>query len=266
MTICRVATSKLSIAAAASLLATAMVGCNRDDSRVSPALTEPEVAARPAGYSVVEVADGATIRGTIRTAGRAPARVPLTVDHDMGVCGQREILSESLLVSQNGSVRNAVVWLENTTEGKVWPEGEVVLDQKQCVYRPHVLVVGTDQPIRFTNADAVIHNVNTFPRENPALNFSLLPKGEGRPVSKSLKFPDEIKVTCDSHKWMSAWIVVRDNPYFAITREDGSFEIEQIPAGTYKMVVWHETLERVEKTVQLGVGETHTEDLQLRSR
>ena len=247
-----------------------MVGCGSEEGGgtvvqpISPARPSPSDAAD--AYQVASVEQGATLRGTIRYSGTPPQRTALTVDHDLETCAQQEIRSEDLIVAPDGKVQNAVVWLEGIEEGKPWPEGESTLDQQGCSYRPHVVAVGVGQPIQFANADAVKHNVKTFARENPPLNVTLLGAGAGRPVTRTFRLADEIKVGCDSHKWMSAWIIVRDSPYFAITGEGGEFTIGDVPSGTYKMVVWHESLERLEKTVELATGETRIEDVELKSR
>ena len=96
------------------------------------------------------------------------------------------------------------------------------------------------------------------------MSVSQLAKGLGRPIKRSYNVPDEIKLTCDVHKWMGAWIIVRDNPYFALTGEDGTFEITEIPPGSYTMVIWHESLERIEKKVELGADAAHVEDVEMR--
>ena len=118
----------------------------------------------------------------------------------------------------------------------------------------------------FANSDDVVHNVRTFPRENLPLNLSLLAKGNGKPTTKSFLFPDEMKAACDSHKWMGAWIVVRDNPYYAVTGDDGSYTIEGVPPGTYTVAYWHESLERIDKEIILAAAEVHTEDLEMKDR
>ncbi|MBI4612335.1 MAG: carboxypeptidase regulatory-like domain-containing protein [Planctomycetes bacterium] len=238
-----------------------LAACSREDAgdgsevHASPP-AKSEEAQPPDGYRVTSVENDATLAGRVRFGGAPPARARLEVDHDAGTCGAHEILSEELLVSADGGLAGVVVWLEGIQEGKDWSAGETILDQKGCVYHPHVAVAGVGRPIRFVNSDPVIHNVNTFPRKNPPINVSLLPEGSGRPVLKKLRLPDEIKVTCDAHKWMSAWIVVRDNPYYAVTKEDGSFSIEGLPPGSHKMVVWHESLTRIEKEVELARDQT----------
>jgi plastocyanin len=215
--------------------------------------------------SVGQAADeaGATLRGTLTYKGPAPNLEPLEVDHDMACCAKDVILPETLLVSEKGEVKNGVVWLEGVEGDKPWPSEKGVMDQVACVFTPHVSVVGVGQTMEFLNSDPIFHNIHSWPRENPPMSVSQLAKGMGRPVRRIFKKPDEIKVTCDVHKWMSGWIVVRDNPYFALTGEDGKFEITEIPPGSYKLVVWHESLERVEKPLELGAGSEHVEDLEL---
>jgi plastocyanin len=208
-------------------------------------------------------ADGATLRGSLTYKGPVPEMKPLEVDHDLDCCAKKPIYPELLLVSEEGEVRDGVVWLEGVQGDKPWPTEEGVLDQKECVFIPHVTVVGVGQTMRFLNSDPIIHNIHTWPRENAPMSVSQLAKGLGRPIKRTFDTPDEIKVTCDVHKWMGAWIIVRDSPYYALTGEDGTFEIADIPPGTYTLVIWHESLERVEKKVELGAGATHVEDVEM---
>jgi plastocyanin len=209
-------------------------------------------------------AGGATLRGTLTYTGPVPAPEPLEVDHDMECCAKKPILPETLLVSEDGKVLDGVVWLEGVEGDKPWPTDEGVLDQQGCVFIPHVTVLGVGQTMRFLNSDPIIHNIHTWPRENPPMSVSQLAKGLGRPIKRTFDTPDEIKVTCDVHKWMGAWIIVRDNPYFALTGPDGKFEIADIPPGTYTMVIWHESLERVEKKIEFAADAVHVEDVELK--
>jgi plastocyanin len=212
---------------------------------------------------LVTAADGATLRGTLTYDGPPPSTKPLVVDHDMDCCAKKPIAPESLLVSDENKVLNAVVWLEGVEGDKPWPTEGAVMDQVGCIFVPHVTVIGVGQTMRYLNSDPIIHNIHTWPRTNSPMSVSQLAKGLGRPIKRKFAEPDEVKITCDVHKWMGAWIIVRDNPYYSQTAEDGVFEITDIPPGTYKMVVWHESLRRVEKQVELSAGASHAEEFQL---
>ncbi len=207
---------------------------------------------------------GSTLRGVLTYKGPVPEMRPLEVDHDKECCAKSSILPETLLVSPTGRLRNGVVWLDGVKGEKPWPTSESVMDQEGCVFLPHVTIVGVGQTIKFLNSDPIIHNIHSWPRENESMSVSQLAKGAARPIKRVFSAPDEMKVTCDVHKWMSAWIIVRDNPYFAVTGEDGAFEITDIPPGSYKVVIWHESMERVERTVKLESGAVRTEDVELK--
>ena len=206
---------------------------------------------------------GATLRGVITYKGPVPPPGPLEVDHDMECCAKSPILPETLLVSKDGRVRDGVVWLEGVKGDKPWPAKPVALDQQGCVFQPHVAVVGVGRPMDFLNSDPIIHNIHTWPRENEPMSVSQLAKGLGRPIKRTFTTPDEIKVSCDVHKWMSAWIIVRDNPYYAVTGPDGAYEITDIPPGTYTMVVWHESLERIVRKVKFDAGTPRVENVEM---
>jgi len=214
-------------------------------------------------FGQISAAEGATLRGTLSYKGPVPEMKPLEVDHDMECCAKTPIYPEVLLLSEEGGVKDGVVWLEGVQGDKAWATEEGVMDQVDCVFIPHVTALGVGQTMRFLNSDPIIHNIHSWPRENSPMSVSQLAKGLGRPIKRTFDIPDEIKVTCDVHKWMGAWIIVRDNPYYAITGEDGTFEIADIPPGTYKLVVWHESLDRVEKNVEFAAGATHVEQVEM---
>jgi len=208
------------------------------------------------------LAGGATLGGQLTYQGPAPSKKPLVVDHDMDCCAKKAIMPETLLVDTKGGVRDAVVWLEGVEGDKPWPTEFGVMDQVDCIFIPHVVVLGVGQTMKFLNSDPIIHNIHTWPRVNSPMSVSQLAKGLGRAIKRKFDKADEIKVTCDVHKWMGAWIIVRDNPYFALTGEDGVFEIPDIPPGTY-MVIWHESLERVEKKLTFGADGEIVENVEM---
>jgi uncharacterized protein (DUF2141 family) len=133
-----------------------------------------------------------------------------------------------------------------------------VLDQTGCEYVPHVLGVQTNQPITIRNSDGLLHNINASPSANRGFNMSQPTNMEG---SRSFATQEVmIPVRCDVHGWMEAYIGVVDHPYFAVSGEDGSFTIENLPPGDYVVEAWHETLGTQTMNVTVGPNETGTAD------
>jgi len=133
------------------------------------------------------------------------------------------------LVRPNGSNPDAAKALASKT-------AKVVIDQKNCEFLPYATAVIQDQKVEFKSSDPVNHNVHLSPFTNAPFNTILAP---GQSVEKS--FVPERRVmplTCDIHPWMKGWLMVFDHPFFAVTGEDGSFEIKGVPAGTQNLVVW----------------------------
>jgi hypothetical protein len=131
----------------------------------------------------------------------------------------------------------------------------VTLDQKGCQYRPHVFGVQVGQNIDIVNSDATMHNVHALPNTNQEFNF-------GQPIQKQkdTKFFTArevmVRFKCDIHGWMSAYAGVLEHPYFAVTAPSGSFELKNVPAGTYTVEAWHEKLGTQTQSVTLGDRES----------
>jgi len=140
---------------------------------------------------------------------------------------------------------------------------EIEIDQQGCQYVPHVNAIMTGQKVLIKNTDDTAHNLNLKSVNNPSFN-------EGQPVkgmSKEVTFPNAelaIPLKCDVHSWMSSWIAVFDNPFHVINDANGEYTIKGLPAGTYKISVWHEfdKFHPVEKTIEVTVkdGETSKVD------
>ncbi|CAN5761853.1 hypothetical protein BH23PLA1_BH23PLA1_02730 [soil metagenome] len=188
-----------------------------------------------------------TLKGTIVYGGDPPERLVQIpqgkASKDPTVCAAGEpILSNYLVVNpENRGVANVLVYIPKPTA--ISPEAvvedpEVIFDQENCIFFPHVLAVQKGGKIRITSSDSVSHNVNVGLR---TINFnqSLNP---GQEVTLDAQYEERSpgEVVCDIHPWMKAWWMVIDSPYFAVTDENGAFEIPNVPAGTQDVMVWHE--------------------------
>lgn len=205
------------------------------------------------GYEAGAVSDGGSISGTILLAGDAPApkAKAIEVTKDVNVCGKTQKYDESLVVDENKGVKNVVVSITEIASGKEWAASEP-LDQKECVYTPHIVLTPADAELEILNNDGILHNIHTYSEANPAFNQAQ-PKFKKK-LKKTFASPEYIKVTCDAHNWMTGWIVVMDHPYYAVTNEAGSFTLTDVPAGEYELKIWHETLGESMQTVTVEAG------------
>ncbi len=200
-----------------------------------------------AKYQEGEVSNGGTITGKVIYNGAVKKRTVLPTK-DKNVCGKSRKVP-LVLVGDGGAVQDAVVYLKGVTQGKPWPEmtkKRPVLDQKDCIFKPHVQVARRGK-IDILNSDPVLHNTHGYYGKRTAFNVGMPEKGVK--VTKVLKRPGTVKVDCDAHGWMLAWVQVVDNPYFFQTGADGTFSIDDVPPGDYNLVVWQESLGETEYPV-----------------
>ncbi len=183
-----------------------------------------------------------SIRGRVILHGEKPRPLKLMVVKDTDVCGLETQYDERLLVSENKGIRNAVVYLTGVEGGKPLSSlgNKFILDQQGCRYQPHVLLLPVNTPLQILNNDGILHNFHTFAKKNRPLNFSQ-PESLKK-MEVSFKHPEFIAARCDVHGWMSGWIVVVDQPYYAVTDIDGNFSLEDIPPGVYTLSCWQERL------------------------
>lgn len=148
--------------------------------------------------------------------------------------------------------RNVVVYIESIEQEIEPPEEHAVMDQKNLTFIPHVLPVVKGATVDFLNSDDVLHNVFTPDKCAEKMNLGTWPKGD----SKSYTFNEEgcqSVLLCNVHPEMEAWVLVLQNSHFSKTEKDGIYEIKDVPAGKYKLAVWHEKLKA--KSVEIEVPE-----------
>jgi hypothetical protein len=130
----------------------------------------------------------------------------------------------------------------------------VTLDQTGCHYVPHVLAIQVGQPLVIKNSDGILHNINTQPSQNRGFNISQPVEMETEREFNTAEVM--IPVKCDVHGWMEAYIGVQDHPYAAISGTDGTFSLENLPAGDYVIEAWHESFGTQTQNVTVGAQET----------
>jgi hypothetical protein len=193
-----------------------------------------------------------TIKGqVVWDGGAVPKPVVLNVDKDKEHClSKGEILKEEYVVNpKNNGVKWVAVYLMSvdglTKDIPIHPSLEkiekpvVELDQPCCKFEPHMLALREGQTLLVKNSSPIAHNVNVTGGGIPNFN-QILPPGGQIKVADAKARPMPINVACNIHGWMSGKIFVLKNPYFAVTNDDGKFEIKNAPAGEYRLVAWHE--------------------------
>lgn len=200
-------------------------------------------------YDEVEVKDGGKIVGQVKFIGTPPKFDPIKVNKNQDYCGN-EVPVEALVVGKDSGVRFAVAFLENIDKGKAIDRNKQTnIDQKKCVFTPHVftMVKGTD--LATTNSDPVLHNANMEVKKEitdgdeaggiQMFNFGQ-PK-QNQVYVKKVRKMGQVKITCDSHTHMRSFALVFDHPYSAVTDDTGSFVIDNVPPGKYVLKMWHES-------------------------
>lgn len=176
------------------------------------------------------------VTGVVRYSGGAPAVPPLRVTKDQSTCGDA-VPDDSLAVS-GGLLSNAIVSISAIPGVRPQPT-TVVLDQQRCRFVPRVLTAPVGSTVEIANSDPILHNAHGW--SGKATVFNVPQSVAGQRAPKQLRKPGLVKVGCDVHAWMSAWIWVAEGPA-AVTAPDGSFRLAGVPPGTYTVKVWHERL------------------------
>jgi hypothetical protein len=294
----------VAVAGAVSLLVVSLPACGRvlpPDQEANAANAEVIRTALDAGggggpAAVVEqLADPtgfANLTGTFKISGAPPARTALPISgDDRNVCapGGKTILDEKLVVGPQGGIANVLVYLTTKIplDNPQWvhpsydaqKNAVVEFDQKECLFLSHVFAMQSTQKLRILNSDPVAHNTKLSPPGGRGDNPIVPSKSAYNYNEPGVELRSPFEVSCSIHPWMSAWMIFRDAPYFAVSKPDGSFSIQNVPAGVdLKFRVWQEKAQSLssasvngqpqswskgEFTIKLNAGETRNLDVVL---
>ena len=244
----------LTTAAVAAWLVAAGCGGAKEGGETKEAGAAP--AAGPAFK--VDPATAGTITGKVSFAGTAPnmRNIDMSAEPDCTkLHSGAPAKSEEVVVNSNGTLQYVFVYIKGGLEGKTFepPATPIKLDQKGCIYHPHVFGVQAGQKLDISNSDPTTHNIHPMPKTNREWNQSQAP---GTPeLDKEFARPEVmIPVKCNVHPWMRSYIGVVDNPYFAVTGDQGTFELKNVPPGTYTVTAWHEKYGTQDQQVTLAAS------------
>jgi hypothetical protein len=217
-------------------LAGLLIGCNKSP---APETGQPVNPPAQNASANVDKSTLGTIAGTVSFKGPAPRLPPLDLSADPACPSDPQ--PQDVIVIKNGKLANVFVYIQSGLAQAAFaaPRDPVVLDQKGCRYIPHVLGLMIGQPLKVLNDDLAEHNVHPMPKQNQEWNESQMPRGQ--PIVKTFQHPEiMMPVQCNQHPWMEMYLNVMANPFFAVSGEDGSFQIKDLPPGEYTLAAIHE--------------------------
>ena len=230
------------------ILSTVFFGCGRSKEQSVPQ------------YAVQEL-PGSVVEGRVQLEGAPPSPKRIQVAQDADVCGKtREVYPVRV---ENGGVDDAVVWIDDIQRGKAFSFPPAQIDQKNCTYIPHVVVMQAGN-VNITSQDPIPHSVHTHAQHNRDYDESMSPLQHE--ISLSFLRPDVISVRCELHGWMQAYVVVAKNPYYAISENGGKFKLDGVPTGHYRLKVWSENLGESEQEIVVEAGKPTRADFTLKSQ
>lgn len=236
----------------AAIFVLVSTGCNNKSS------SSPN--AEPAPTQIVDPATAGSISGTVRLNGTPPKLRPINMSAEP-YCDKAHptpVMPPEVVVGPGGALANVVVYVKGETlqdYSYSTPAEPVVLDQRGCMYEPHVVALMVKQPLEVKNDDQTTHNVHAVPNENPEWNQSQ-PIGAA-PFEEHFDIPElALPIRCNVHPWMNAYVFVFASPYFATTGTDGNFEIKNLPPGTYTVEAWQEKYGMEDQTVTIAPNQS----------
>ena len=214
-------------------------------------------ASSEAPSAAVDTANAGGVKGSINYAG-PDGDSPIAMSADPTCASAHTTpVDTGKFLAKDGKLGNVFVYVKTGLEGKTFPAPTEakVLDQQGCLYHPHVMGIQVGQPLKIKNSDPTLHNVHAMPKSNAEFN-------QGQPI-QNMEFDKTfdkaeimVPVKCDVHPWMSAYVGVLDHPYYAVSGEDGAFNIDSLPAGTYTLEAWHEELGTATQQVTVAANQT----------
>lgn len=214
-------------------------------------------------FTVVYASAG-TVNGKINFKGTKPAAAKIMMNADpkcVKMHTGKNVVSEQVIVNGNNTLQNVFIYVKKGLEGKKFPmpAEKKMIDQKGCMYTPHVFGAMAGQPIEITNSDNTLHNIHALPKNSKQFNIAQ-PKQGMKMTQKFDKSEVMVKIKCEVHNWMASYVGVLDHPFYGVSDNEGNFSIKNLPAGNYELEAWHEKFGTRTMSVTVGASDTKTAD------
>ena len=218
--------------------------------------------------SATIVQGSATVKGKVKFEGSVPKGAPINMATDPSCARQHPspVLNQEVLTDANGDLQNVIVYIADGLGDRKFdpPSQPAVIEQKGCMYVPHMLALQANQALQVVNHDPTSHNVHVMPSNNREWNKAEPP---GTKVDEAFPRGEvAIPVKCNIHPWMRSYVAVFNHPYFVVTGKDGSFDLSNLPPGTYTVKAWQEKLGTATQRITVGANETKAVDFVFKSQ
>ena len=234
-----------------------LVSCGKKEETAENA---PATGSQPAA-TPIDMSTVGSVSGTVKFEGPAPKpkKINMVADQFCVRAHPGGGVTEEVVADASGNLANVIVYVKEGLGSRTFetPKERAELDQKGCMYSPHVVALMAGQTLAVKNADNTSHNIHPVPKNNREWNKSQAP---GAPDILDTFAREEIAipVQCQVHPWMKSYIAVFKHPYFAVTGASGSFDIKNLPPGSYTLEAWHEKYGTASQTVTIGAKESKT--------
>jgi plastocyanin len=237
-------------------IAIAFTGCGSKSTETSE---QPAGNAPAAGGATIDPSTVGEVTGSVTLDGAAPKfkAINMSAEPYCSKAHSSPVFPEDVVTGDNGSLANVIVYVKSGADQYTFttPTTPVELDQKGCMYDPHVVALMAGQTIQVKNDDQTTHNIHPAPKDNREWNQSQ-PAGASPLDETFARAEVAIPVKCNVHPWMKGYIGVFKTPFFAVTKKDGSFDLKGLPPGTYTIEAWQEHFGVVDQQVTIGPKET----------
>ena len=208
--------------------------------------------------SAAPPAGSGAITGKVTYTGTPPRMKPIDMSKEPSCAKQHAsaVLEQNVATGPGNALQWVVVYISAGDQGSIAPSQPIKYDQKGCQYIPHVLPLQVAQELEIYNHDPTSHNIHPLAKVNPEFNKSQPPGSP--PIRTKYESAEFIPVKCNIHPWMHGYFVVLNTSHYAVTGEDGSFEIKTLPPGKYTVTAWQEQYPAQSQEVTIGDGETKT--------